>query len=94
MEQVTDPLYFLRYVPLFLAMFFWLYYFFARHTCSQYVDMKHRKQWNDLPRSSTTENKEETLNLIIEARNRQVQLGFRLSVMFSVIAVFWLFYMR
>ena len=56
--------------------------------------MKHRKQWNDLPRSSAAENKEETLNLMTEAKKRQVDLAFRTSVMFSVIALFCVFYMH
>lgn len=55
--------------------------------------MKLLKRWNDLPRHSAMENKEETLNRII-VRKKKSDLSFNLSVMFSVIAIFWLFYMR
>lgn len=94
MEQVANPLSFLRFVPMCVAIIFWLYYFFTLCIYNSYVDMKHRKQWNDLPRSSAAENKEETLNLMTEAKKRQVDLAFRTSVMFSVIALFCVFYMR
>ncbi|UJQ26188.1 hypothetical protein L2D04_23035 (plasmid) [Pantoea agglomerans] len=56
--------------------------------------MKRQKRWNDLPRYSAAESKEETLKMMISAKKRQVNLSFRMAWMFSAIAVFWFFYIR
>ncbi|WP_261643251.1 hypothetical protein [Erwinia mallotivora] len=105
MEQVTgtfDFLYFLeflailvfKYVPMLCAILFWACYMYFQKKYHGYVVMKHQKLWSDLPRRSAMENKEETLNMFIAAKKRQMRLSFRMAVMFSAIAVFWLFYMR
>ncbi len=98
MEQVSgtfDFLYIVMYfMPIFGAVLFWGYYIYARYKYHSYGEMKRMKLWNDLPRSSAAESKEETLNMIIEVKKRQKALCLRLAVMFSVIAVFWLYYMR
>lgn len=94
MEQVTESFDFLRYVPLCVAAFFWIYHFITCSDHNKYSDMQRLKQWNDLPRYSATESKEETLKLIVKAQKRKVNMTFRIAVMFSVIGVFWLFYMK
>lgn len=94
MDQVTETFDFLRYVPLCLAVVCWIQFLLTRRVHSKYGDMQRLKQWNDLPRSSATESKEETLKRIIKAEERRVNFAFRIAVMFSVIGVFWLFYMR
>jgi hypothetical protein len=104
MEQVTGTFDFLyifayvgmvifKYVPMFCAILFWACYVYFQKKYHGYVGMKHLKLWNDLPRYSAAESKEETLNMMIAAKKRQVGLSFRMAVMFSAIAVFWLFYM-
>ncbi|EGK8902259.1 hypothetical protein IOW44_004409 [Salmonella enterica] len=94
MKQTTDSLEFLRYVPLCIAVIFWMQYLLTRRGHSKYVDMQRMKQWSDLPRTSATESKEETLKLIVKAGERRVNFAFKLAIMFSVIAIFWLFYIR
>lgn len=94
MEQVTETFEILRYVPLCLAAFLWVYYFITCSGHSKYSDMQRLKQWNDLPRYSATESKEETLKLILQAQKRKVNMTFKIAVMFSVIGIFWLFYMK
>jgi len=94
MEQTTDSLDFLRYVPLCIAAIFWIQYLLARRGHSRYVDMQRMRQWSNLPRNSAMESKEETLKLIIKAGERKVNFAFKLAVMFSLIAIFWLFYIR
>ncbi|WP_312042956.1 hypothetical protein [Erwinia sp.] len=97
MEQVTETfgfLYFLKYVPLLGAVLFWAIYMYTRRQYDSYARMKYRKLWNDLPRHSAAESKEETLNMMIAAKKRQIGVSFRSAVMFSAIAVFWFFYMR
>ncbi|HHS9912329.1 TPA: hypothetical protein ACTW28_005161 [Klebsiella quasipneumoniae subsp. similipneumoniae] len=94
MEQVTESFAFLRYVPLCLAAFLWIYYFLTCSEHNKYSDMQRLKQWNDLPRHSATESKEETLKLIVKAQKRKVNMTFKVAIMFSVIGVFWLFYIK
>lgn len=94
MEKVTESFAFLRYVPLFLAAVLWIYHFLTCSEHNKYSDMQRLKQWNDLPRYSATESKEETLKQVLKAQKRKVNMTFRIAVMFSVIGVFWLFYMH
>ena len=94
MEDVTENFDVLRYVPLFLALLVWANHFYVRSRYNKFDAMRRFKKWNDLPRSSAAENKEDTLNQLIKAEERRVDLSLKLSVMFSLIAVFWLFYIR
>ncbi len=94
MPEVTETIYFFKFFPLLPAFLFWIYYFYSRHTCNRYETMKRLKQWHDLPRYSATESKEDTLNDIIKTENNRVIVSFRFAVMFSLMALFCLFYMR
>lgn len=82
----------IRYIPVFLAILLWACFLFSKLSLSKLETMRQLKRWYDLPRSSATENKEETLNKMISARERQAALSFKTSVIFSGIAIFWLFY--
>lgn len=94
MEEVTENFDFLRYVPLFLALLVWANHFYVRSRYNKFDSMRRFRRRNDLLRSSAAENKQDTLNQIIKAEERRVDLSLKLSVMFSLIAVFWLFYIR
>jgi len=80
-----------RCAPQFSSAAYHVYY---RQKYHGYVEMKRQKRWNDLPRYSAAESKEETLKMMISAKKRQVNLSFRMAWMFSAIAVFWFFYIR
>lgn len=82
----------IRLTPVVLALIIWLYFLFCKLSLSKLETMRQLKRWYDLPRFSATENKEETLNKMISARERQTALSFKTSVIFSGIAIFWLFY--
>lgn len=84
----------LRYVPMCAAIILWAYHGYFRQKYHGYVGMKRQKRWHDLPRCSAAESKEDTLNRMIAAKKRQMSVSFRMAVMFSAIAVFWLFYIR
>jgi len=94
MEDVTETFDVLRYVPLLLALIVWASHFYVRTRYNKFDSMRRFRRWNDLPRSSAAENKQDTLNQIIKAEERRVDLSLKLSVMFSLIAVFWMFYIR
>lgn len=94
MEQTYGTFDILKYVPMCAAIFFWAYHMYYRQKYHGYIGMKRQKRWNDLPRYSAAESKEETLNMMIAAKSRQMSLSFRMALMFSAIAVFWFFYIR
>lgn len=92
MDKVTNTFDFLRYVPICLAMSFWLYHIYIRCKYNDLADMKTLKRWNDLPRQSITESKEETLNEAISVGKKQVEVSFYFSIIFTVIAILWFLY--
>lgn len=94
MDRVTDSLSFMRYVPLCLALLFWCYYMYIRWSYKKYDSMKRHKKWHDLTIHSVNESKEEILNQIINAKKRQIRLGFPYLIIFSLIGIFWFFYIH
>ncbi|HAN9276628.1 TPA: hypothetical protein IGP84_003359 [Escherichia coli] len=88
--SVLDGL--VKLVPLSLALLFWLHHFYLRYSLGRYEQMKEFKNWYDLPRLSATQNKEETLNKIIDSERTKVAFSLGITVMFSFISVFCIFY--
>ena len=93
MNQATRTFDFLLFVPLCLAVLFWLHHLYLRSVYKKFENMKRQQRWCDLPRRSATEDKEETLNAIIVSEQKRIDSSFKFSVMYSVIAAFWLLYM-
>ncbi len=94
MEEVTETFNILRYVPLLIALFVWANHFYVRRRYKRFETMRRLNRDSDLQQFSAMENKEQTLNQIISAEERRVKFSLGLSLMFSFIAIFWLFYIR
>lgn len=93
MDQPTDMFsMYLRFIPAILAVIFWIYCLSCKYSLSRLETMRQLKRWYDLPRSSATENKEETLNNMIAAEQRRTTLSFKTAIVFSAIALFWIIY--
>ena len=93
MDQTIDVFnLFLRFAPVILAVIFWIYSLSSKCSLNRLETMRQLKRWYDLPRTSATENKEETLNNMIAAEQRRTSLSFKTAIVFSVIAIFWLVY--
>lgn len=93
MDQTTNIFsMFLKFTPVILAVIFWIYSLSSQCSLNRLETMRQLKRWYDLPRSSATENKEETLNNMIAAEQRKTSLSFKTAIVFSVIALFWLVY--
>ncbi|MDR7345367.1 hypothetical protein J2X14_003814 [Pantoea alhagi] len=93
MTETTDVLDNLsKLVPLCLVILFWLHHFYIRYSLSRYEEMKKFKNWHDLPRESVIQNKEATLNSIIDSERKKVAYSLAITVIFSLCAVFCLFY--
>lgn len=93
MEQPTDMFsMYLKFIPVILAVIFWIYCLSSKYSLSRMETMRQLKRWYDLPRTSATENKEETLNNMIAAEQRRTTLSFKTAIVFSAIAIFWLVY--
>ena len=93
MEQPTDMFsMYLKFIPVILAVIFWIYCLSSKYSLSRMETMRQLKRWYDLPRASATENKEETLNNMIEAEQKRAALSFRTAIVFTAIAIFWLVY--
>lgn len=90
MEHISGTSALVKYLPgclAILAMSFWLIHFKIRKTLSRYEKMKELQQWNDLPRLSATQNKEETLDNMINAECDKISVSFNISLVISLIAV-------
>lgn len=89
MENISGIFAFVKYLPFCLAILaisFWLVHFKIRKTLSRYEKMKELQQWCDLPRLSATQNKEETLDDLINSECDKLSVSFNVSLIVSLIA--------
>lgn len=89
MEHISGTSALVNYLPIclvILAILLWLLHFKIRKTLSRYEKIKELQQWCDLPRLSATQNKEETLDSMINAECDKLSITFNVSLIVSLIA--------